>query len=453
MYRQPLSAAVYWFFLAILAIELGACSKPANQATVANADFWTCGMHPAVHSKAPGKCPICRMDLIPVLSRDGGASLPQSHFQQSENGGAEQPLHEPKENLLQGSDVAKLGEFTVPIEQQQRIGVTYAVVSRRPTQITVRSVGNLELDQSQITECVARVDGYVEEIQVTSPGEHVKAGEPLMTVYSPDLRAPQQELINLLKVQANGNTGPAALDQIIDNARRRLRLLNVSPQEISELERVMQPNDKLLLRSPVDGIVSQAPMAAGTGVKRGDKLMTVVNLSRLWLWANINENDLPVLKVNQPVTILLPAFPERSFSGNIAVISPVIDPLNRTARIRIDIPNSDGQLKPGMHADVVAEIDAGDELTIPENAVLPTGSKMLVFVDQGAGKLEPRFIQVGRQCADRASGDQERLYQVTAGLKPGDRVVASANFLIDAEAQIQGVLRGFGEENVPDHGQ
>ena len=144
---------------------------------------------------------------------------------------------------------SKPGEFIVPVQRQQQIGVTYAEVRRRHMRFDIRSVGTLEVDQAQIFECVTRVDGYIEELQVTSPGERVAVGQPLMTIYSPDLRAPEQELVNLLKVQVNGSVTPASMDQLINFARRRLQLLNVGPTEISELERTGQPTDRLVFRS------------------------------------------------------------------------------------------------------------------------------------------------------------------------------------------------------------
>jgi Cu(I)/Ag(I) efflux system membrane fusion protein len=338
-------------------------------------------------------------------------------------------------------------EFIVPIQRQQQIGVTYAEVRRRDIRVDIRSVGILEVDQGQIFECVARVDGFIEELQVTSPGERVTVGQPLMTIYSPDLRAPEQELINLLKVQANTDPSAGSMDQLIDLARRRLQVMNVGPNEIADLERKGQPTDQLVLRSPFAGVVSEAPGKVGIGVKSGDKLMTVLDLSRLWLWASVYENELGVLREGQTVTVDLPAFPNRSVAGKISVISPMIDPLKRTATVRIDVPNTDGQLRPGMYANVSAEIDVGEGLTIPFDAVLPTGSRMLVFVDKGSGKLQPRFVQVGRQFADSAGPNRERCYQVTGGLQEGERVVCSANFLIDAEAQLQGAMKDFEEKN------
>jgi membrane fusion protein, copper/silver efflux system len=400
------------FILVVLVVA--ACSKPANQLAIAQVDYWTCAMHPSVRSGTPGKCPICGMDLIPVTHREAELSSP--------------------------------GEFIVPVQRQQQIGVTYAEVRRRQMQFDARSVGTLEVNQAQIFECVSRVDGYIEEIRVTSPGERVIVGQPLMTIYSPDLRAPEQELINLLKVQTNGGVTPASMNQLIDLARRRLKLLNVGSNEISELERTGQPTDQLLIRSAFEGVVSEAPMKVGMSVTHGDKLMTVLNSSDLWLWANFYENEIGLLQEGQSSTVTLPALPNRSFEGKIAVISPTIDPVKRTGMVRIDIPNLDGQLRPGMYANVIVKIQVGEGLTIPFDSVLPTGLRMLAFVDKGFGRLEPRFIQVGREFVDLTDSTQRRYYEITGGLEEGERVVSSANFLIDAEAQVQGALKDFGLE-------
>jgi Cu(I)/Ag(I) efflux system membrane fusion protein len=410
--------------LIFLLLGFVACPGPADRVATIDAAYWTCAMHPSVHAKTPGKCPICGMDLVPVPKEKA-------------------PV--PKEKAA-GVRYSWPAEFVVPIERQQQIGVTYTEVRRRPMRLEIRSIGTLEVDQSQVFECVSGVDGYVQELRVTSPGDRVTAGDPLIVIHSPDLRSPEQDFINLLKVQTNGSVPPASMAEIIDVARRRLQLLNVDPREIAELEHTRQPTDYLLVRSAIDGVVSDAPMKIGMSVKRGDELMGVVNLSRLWLWANFYENEIGLLREGEPITVTVSAVPNQTFDGKISAISPTIDPIKRTASVRVDIPNPDGQLRPGMFADVVAKIDTGEGLTVPVDAVLPLGSRMLVFLDKGSGKLEPRFVQVGRQFIDPADPKRERYYQVIADLQEGERIVSSANFLIDAEAQVQGAVRDFGAE-------
>jgi membrane fusion protein, copper/silver efflux system len=447
--RLRLMARCCWFVLWLTVVV--ACSKPSSQTD--SVDYWTCGMHPSVHAKAPGKCPICGMDLVPVVHQKRDAPGSSSPVRETESRTKARLLSNDKEfgPGSESTDQGTLSEFTVPVQRQQQIGVTYAEVLRKQMVLNVRSVGVLEVDQGQIFECVTHVDGYIEALQVASPGERVVVGQPLLTLYTPDIRSPEQELVNLLKVQSSGSAGPAAMDQLIDAARRRLQLLGIDLQEISQLERTGQPTDYLVVRSNFDGVVSEAPLKVGMGVKHGDKLMGLVQLSRLWLRASFYENEISLLREGEAVKVTLPAFPDRCFEGRIGVISPNIDPTNHTGMARIDIPNSEGQLRPGMFANVMVEINAGTALAAPFDSVLPTGSRMLVFVDRGSGKLEPRFIEVGRQFVDPADPERERYYQITAGLKEGERVVARANFLIDAEAQIQGAIKDFdGERDAAD---
>jgi Cu(I)/Ag(I) efflux system membrane fusion protein len=446
--RHHLQVMASCGLVVLILAGLAACSKPASHSIAAEVDYWTCAMHPEVHSKTPGKCPICGMDLAPMMSQQSRGTGSKKTAQQGDSQAmtrqspGRRELSELGDNPLQ-SDMRK---FTVPIQRQQQIGVTYAEARRRHMRLDIRSVGTLEVDQTQVFECVTGVDGFIEELRVASPGERVTVGQPLMAINTPDLRSAEQELVNVLKVHESGSVPAESIDQVIDFARRRLQLLKVSPNEISELERTLQPTDHFLLRSFFDGVVSEAPMKVGTSVKRGDKLMTILNLSRLWLWASFYENEIGLLQEGQTVRISLPAFPSHSSEGKIGAIGPAVDSAKRTAKVRIDIPNPDGQLRPGMYANVVAEIDAGEVLTIPFDSVLPTGSRMLVFVGSGSGRLEPRFVQVGRQFVEFGDSNQERYYQIIGGLQEGERVVSSANFLIDAEAQIQGALKDFRDD-------
>ena len=308
--------------------------------------------------------------------------------------------------------------------------------------LEVRSVGTLELDQARIFEYVAPAEEYVRELKATSPGDRVSAGDALLILYDPALRQAELQLASLLQARVAGTQ--ASLDQQVDAARHRLKSWNVGQNELDELERTRQPSDQLILRSPFDGIIEQMQAKIGQNVQPGDKLLRVVDLSKLWLWADFYENEIGLLKEGQRMQVTLPAFPDQPFEGTVRVISPSVDPIKHTVRVRIDLPNPADRLRPGMYANVATEIDCGEGLTVPVEAVLPTGSRMLVFLDRGAGRLEPRFIQVGRQFADRESnGQEEYYYEVLGGLQEGDRIVSSANFLIDAESQIRGAVKGW----------
>jgi Cu(I)/Ag(I) efflux system membrane fusion protein len=413
--------------LTLLMVAIGGCAKPgvSPPSTKGDVDYWTCTMHPSVRSKTPGKCPICSMDLVPVYKNkgpgpDSGATASKAF----------------------GGPAATL--FSVPVERQQQIGVTYAQAVERPLRFDLRAVGSLQPDPAKVFSYVARTDGYVEALGVTSPGQAVVAGQVLLTVYSPEIRATEQELLNMLR---DGSRNAP----LIASARERLRLWNVGSEEIEALGRGGQASDRLALRSPFAGVVDRVSAKVGMGVKNGDELVTVVDLAGLWLWVEFYENEAALLQTGQAVDVGLPAFPNQAFSGTVAVIDPKVDPVKRTVRVRVDLPNPSRRLFPGMYANAVVKVDAGRGLAVPLGAVLPTGSRMLAFVDKGQGKLEPRFIEVGRQFTDLENPRRDRYYEVTGGLQAGERVVASANFLIDAESQVQGALKDWAaDESTPE---
>ncbi len=381
------------------------------------------------------------MDLVPVMKKVSNETKGKGNSGgMTDNGSSSMgSMTMPSPN----QESVKSTEFTVPVERQQQIGVTYATVTKRPIQLSIRSVGMLEPDTSKMFDYVARVDGYVQELKVSSPGQQVSQGQPLITIYSPDLRSTEQELVNILNDRDRSGASRASNDQLIEATKRRLKLWNVSDQEIAELEKNRKPSDQLMLRSPFDGVVNEVVSRPGMSVKMGDKLVSVLDLSNLWVWAEFYENEVGLLKQGQRIDVSLPAFPNQTFQGQIAVINPVIDAAKRTARVRIDIPNPKGQLRPGMYANVDVKIDDGEGLTIPVQAALPTGERMLVFLDRGQGKLLPRYVKVGRSFTTFDGQEQESYYQVMNGLQEGDRIVASANFLIDAESQVQGALKDW----------
>ncbi len=374
------------------------------------------------------------MDLVPVMKKVANESSSTGTNKSAESMGAT-PMFSPNQ------EAGKSTEFSVPTERRQQIGVTYATVTKRPIQLSIRSVGMLESDPAKTFDYVARVDGYVKELKVNSPGQQVSLQQPLLTIYSPDLHSTEQELVNLLNDRDRGDNG--RVDQLIDGSKMRLKFWNVSDQEIAELEKNRKPSDQLILRSPFDGVVGEVMTRPGMSVKTGDRLVSLLDLSGLWVWAEFYENEIGLLKQGQRIDVNLPAFPNQIFQGQIAVINPVVDGAKRTARVRIDLPNPKGQLRPGMYANVEVKINDGEELTIPVQAALPTGEQMLVFIDRGEGKLLPRYVKVGRSFSISNGAEEESYYEVVDGLKGGERIVDSANFLIDAESQIQGALKDF----------
>jgi len=444
--------------LALLAFLVAAsCSKHEPDAGKdGNIDHWTCTMHPSVHSKDPGKCPICSMDLVPVMkgrATSASSSKNAPHHDHAAmlaakpNGGGGEMQGMPGMPGMKGGAETKApqtSEFVVPIERQQQIGVTYAKVEHKPLAHTIRSVGLIVPDRSRNWQFVSRVDGYVQKLNVTSPGQVVEKDAPLLSIYSPDLLNSEREFVELLRMrdQAKSKDARETPQRLIESAKRRLQLWNVTEQQIADLEKTRKASDTLTLLSPFRGVVQSVPVEQGKSIKTGDLLVEVADLSVVWLWAEFYENELSMLQVGQKLTITAKSYPGQNFNGTISLIDPFLDATKRTAKVRIDIPNPDFKLRPGMYVNAELEMDMGAALTIPISAVMPTGTRNVVFVDKGEGRLEPRIVQLGTKYGD--------IYEVKSGLEENERVVASANFLIDAESKVQGALKGFERTPAPE---
>lgn len=413
-------------------LALPACSKSGSAAKDPNVDYYTCTMHPSVKSQDPhGKCPICSMDLVPVMKK-GVPPAPHDHSHTA-----------PPSGEAKATPASALSEFSVPVERQQQIGVTYASAERKHMRHTMRAVGMVAPDKARLWEFVARVDGYVQKLNVTSPGEAVEKGQPLLTIYSPELFVAEREMLDLLTTRDRAGTPEAktSAERLLTASRHRLEQWNITPPQIAELEKSRQPSEVLVLQSPFRGVIQDVPVDQGRKVSVGDHLVEVADLSLVWVWAEFYEDELPMLEKGQKVRITTKSYPGESFLGELSLINPFLTEMKRTVKVRVDIPNPEFKLRPGMYVDMELNMDMGEGLTIPVSAVMPTGSRALVFVDKGEGKLEPRAVLIGRKFGD--------IYEIKGGLKEGERVVTSANFLIDAESKVQGAVKNFGNESEP----
>ena len=477
--KQIMRQTVLLITLVTLLVSAASCSKKSPTGKPSNVDYYTCTMHPSVRSQDPkGKCPICSMDLVPVMKQSGGetpAQVSSPSEQQSKDAEAkpspsrqgERKIKYYKSTMMPGETSAKPAkdsmsmdmvpvyedekpgvanqpsEFVVPVERQQQIGVRYAKVERKPLRHTIRAVGLIVPDKTRNWQFVSRVDGYVQKLAVTAPGELVEKDAPLLSIYSPDLLTSEREFVELLRMrdQAKSKDARETPQRLIESAKRRLQLWNVTEQQIADLEKTRKASDTLTLLSPFRGVVQSVPLEQGKNVKVGDMLVEVADLSVVWVWAEFYENELPMLQVGQNIDVSTKSYPGEKFKGTISVINPFLDEAKRTAKVRIDIPNPDFKLRPGMYVNAELEMDMGVALTIPVSAVMPTGTRSVVFVDKGEGKLEPRIVQLGTKYGD--------IYEVKSGLQENERVVASANFLIDAESKVQGALKAFEETPAP----
>jgi Cu(I)/Ag(I) efflux system membrane fusion protein len=346
----------------------------------------------------------------------------------------------------QADTTEELGEepptVEIPPEKQQMIGVRIIEVARKPLIKTIRTVGIIEYDERRLSTINTKFEGWIEKLFVDYSGRYVRKGESLAAIYSPELLATEQEFINLLKwarqgrdIKNNSVNSMLAKDAeaVMDAARQRLRLWDITDEQISEIEKTGTPVRTLTIYSPVSGYVVQKTALQGMKVMPGERLFDIADLSSVWIVSDIYEYELPLIKVGQKAKISLSYFPDREFLSRIDYIYPTITGETRTAKVRFTIPNPGGQLKPQMYTNVSVKIPLGEKLVLPEDAVIDTGTRQVVYVDKGEGNFEPREISTGI----RADGSVE----VLRGLKAGEKVAASANFLIDSEAKLKGVTR------------
>jgi membrane fusion protein, copper/silver efflux system len=342
------------------------------------------------------------------------------------------------------------GRIEAPVDKQRLMGIGTAPVAMSHMKKVLRTAGRVEFDERKVTTVNMRVDGWVDTLYVNYAGQHVKKGMPLAEIYSPELMSLQFELLNLYKLaeqgarfQRNiefswgdryGTIGKLTTfdtDGLFRAARQKLSLWEIPEAQIKQIEETRTPIRTITVRSPAQGYVFQKPVVKGTRVAPGDKLFDIVDLSTVWVLADIYEYELPFVKKGQAARITLSYYPEREIVSKVDFVYPSLSGQTRTAKARFVIPNPDGLLKPQMFANVEMEIDMGERLAIPETAVLDTGARQVVYVDVGDGYFSPRLVKLGA----RADGKVE----VLRGLKPGEKVASSGVFLIDSDAKLKGV--------------
>jgi membrane fusion protein, copper/silver efflux system len=334
-------------------------------------------------------------------------------------------------------------------EKQQLIGVRTVQISVQPLLKIIRTVGLVEYDQTKVTTVNAKVEGWIEKLHVNFTGAHIKKGQPLADLYSPELWATQQEFINVVRFAKTARTRPPGsapivpgapdyssmltkdAEVLLDATRQRLRLWDISDAQIRKIEESERPIRALTLYSPVSGYVLQMEAVQGMKVMAGQKLFDVADLSTVWISADIYEYELPLIKVGDPATVQLSYFPGREFRSRIDYIYPTLTGETRTAKARFSVPNQGGILKPQMFTNIELKINLGRKLAAPGDAVIDTGVRQIVYVDKGDGFFEPREVATGVRA--------DKFVEITNGLKAGDKIASSANFLIDSEAKLKGV--------------
>lgn len=418
-------------------------------------DYWTCAMHPSVRMKEPGSCPICGMDLVPVTkNQDAGKEPPVSQVQMEEPSGA----GDDETSDMAGMDHSKHGMgvpqapekqgdeksvFTVSPERQQMIGVRTEPVERRPMEKSIRTVGRVTLDETKTEQIHTKFSGWIDKLYVDYTLEHVRKGDPLFSVYSPELVSTQEEYLLALRSKeilsdSEFSDISGGANSLLAATEKRLRLWDISGSQIRELAETGKVKDSLVIYSPVSGVVTEKNVFENMYVEPGTNLYTIADHSDVWVEVDIYENEIPLVKEGDQAVMTLRSLPGEEFRGVVTFIPPHLDMKTRTVKARLEFPNPDMKLLPEMYADVEINIPLGEQLAVPVSAVISTGKDNLVFVDKGGGKMEIRKVALGR----KAGG----YYEVLKGLKEGERVVSRANFLIDSESKIQAAVATWGED-------
>lgn len=358
--------------------------------------YYTCSMHPSVHSQGPGKCPICSMDLTPVTREE-----------------------------------EQVGVIHIEENRRALLGIRTTKVVRAPIDLAITAKGRVAVDETRLHEVTLKLGGYISDLRVNAPGQAVSRGDPLFTLYSPELYAAEQEyLIARQNHDAMRVNGDASHNEVLVRAAEtKLRLWGVAADQLAELVKRGEPIERMPFKSPASGVVIEKAVVDGAAVTAGQRLFRIADLGDVWVEADVYESDLQRITKNMPASISLDYLPGRTFDGKVAFIYPYLDPAARTGRVRIALPNKGLELKPDMYATVTFKLPLGPRLLVPISAVVYTGPRRLVFVDLGNGALRPQEVTIGAR-----SGD---MVEIAGGLNEGDVVVSSGNFLVAAESRVR----------------
>jgi RND family efflux transporter MFP subunit len=334
----------------------------------------------------------------------------------------------------------QLGPIQISPQRLQQIGVTAAVAQMREINDKLSVPGNVDIDEQSLSYVQTRFAGWIQNVTTNATYQYVKRGQALFTIYSPDLVSTEQEYLlarQNQKTLALDSHGMAAQERgwLLDAAEERLRQFGVPASVIATLEQSGKVQREIAVESPASGFIIERNALPNAYVQPDSKLYTIADLSTVWVYANVPQNAVGRLKPGDLAQVSIDAYPGREFNGRVDQILPQVDPTTRTVRVRLILRNPGVMLKPGMYVNVDINISLGNQLVIPSTAVLQSGSRAIAFIDHGEGNLEPREIQTGPQVDDSIV--------VLKGLRPGDHIVSSANFLVDSEAQLQAALGSF----------
>ncbi len=419
-----LAIALFWAF----ALSCGGWQADGPVGQAQSGELWTCGMHPQVVQDGPGSCPLCGMDLTPMNSPASGESAKSA-----------------------GGDGD--GQVSIDPAVVQNMGVRTQVVKRRTITRHIRTVGQVQVAEDELSVVNLRFDGWVERILADKTGAEVKAGQRLFEIYSPELVAAQEEYLLALR-------GHGAQSDLARSALRKLELWDIAARDIQAVRESGQASRTLPIRAPSSGFVLHKNVVEGARVQAGRDLYRIGNLASIWIEAEVYEHDAPWVEAGQPAQIELSHRKGAPLEGEVAYVHPTLSPKSRTLRARLELDNPGVELKPGMFATVrIQHRRQESALAVPSEAIIHSGERELVFIALGQGRFAAREVTTGL-VAD------QHLTEVLSGLQEGEVIVTSGQFLIDSESQLQEAMQKLlalrsahdhdkvhDHEHVCDHGQ
>lgn len=430
----------------------------------AEGQLWTCGMHPQVLQDHPGNCPICGMALVPLQTTPGPQGASGAEATASAPGEKKRKIKywvapmdptyisdKPGKSPM-GMDLVPVYEEEAPAKPEkgvvqidpafvQNIGVQSIPVERTDISYTIRTIGTVTYNDKQLYLINTKFAGWLENVSVTYIGQPVEKGQVLFEIYSPELVTTQQEYLNALDYAEKLSTSNLAdirdrSRALVEASRQRLLYWDITEEQVRELEENRKPHRTLKVVSPVDGLVVEKMDQAleGMYVRPGMNLYKIVDLSTVWVEAEVFEHQQPWLKLGQHAVLEFPALPGKRFHGTIRYLYPAFNQKTRTARVSIEVANPGQQLRADMYANVTFEVPAArNVIAVPENAVIHSGERNIVVLDQGGGRFQVREVTLGR--------NGNNLWEVLEGLQEGDKVVVSSQFLIDSESNLREAIQ------------
>jgi Cu(I)/Ag(I) efflux system membrane fusion protein len=418
-----------------------------------SAQKYTCAMHRSLISDRAGDCPICGMKLVPIDATHSAISTATAAepkkpllYRNPMNPADTSPVPKkdpmgmdyvpvyPEDIQSAGKGAAGLATVHIDPERRRLIGLKTVGVRRAEIAGAIRTVGRVAMDETRVVKVQPRFEGFIERLEADFTGKYVNKGQRLASIYSPELLAAQQEL--LLAARGRQALAASGLPGAEEAARARLGLLGIGDSQIDQILRTGKPLRTLDVVAPISGYVTTKNAIAGARVAMDQPLFEIVDLSTVWLLADVYESELPRLASGQSATATLAFWPGKVWKGRVSYLYPTVDEKTRTIKVRIDLPNPRTELRPEMFADVVIRGTPRRALVIPEDALIDTGTRKVAFVDLGAGRLEPREVEVGEHA--------EGAYEVRAGLTEGEQVATGASFLLDSESHLKAAVAAMG---------